>query len=668
MNIRVVRINHLGLPRSGKTYFRRRLRGEIVNILDAIKKGEQPELSVKEEDSEGDDILIRTMSSEFGTISLKVWSALSGFGEEANLLSQLIFQAAKKITKSKAPHGHGQPYCVDDISIEELFPLLVEDVEGGSWDDLEDIVLLINTDAGGQAELLGLHSSLVQGPSINLLYSRLIDELDSQFKLRYTTREDTAAEEEYSTITEKEMLFQSLSAIACFSGCFSDEPLEASGHLPLHSKSKVMFLGTHRDKVTEEEFREKDDLLQQSIRETEFYDKGIVEFASEDRLMLAVDNRSGGQGEIDNVRGILQRVIEKNFEKIPIPASWLLFSLCIRKKKWRVVSLKECEDLARKLNIDRKELQTALWFLHHCVGILLYYPEVESLKDTVICDIQVLFDSSSTFIRNTFTFEKVGKSACEKFREKGQFSLDDLKDAMRYHPGDLLPLEKLVQLLHHLNIVALISLAGQKPQYFMPSVLRSARNADLGTSTPISGVPDSAPLMVRFDCGYVPVGVFPAVITNLISQQLEGWKLIEEGLCKNRIQFCVGDDYDTVSFFSHPQHFEISIVRREKTRIRTESLCAHVRSVVQSALATVISHLHYSFNMGYRLGFRCPVHPEEEHLCVLNKETATNMQCLQNLKRPQPVSLEPRHKVWFSVLNPPIPGMFCVLCIALHAL
>ena len=44
-----------------------------------------------------------------------------------------------------------------------------------------------------QEELLGLHSCL--RTSINLLYSRLIDELDSQFKLHYTTHEDTAAEE-----------------------------------------------------------------------------------------------------------------------------------------------------------------------------------------------------------------------------------------------------------------------------------------------------------------------------------------------------------------------------------------------------------------------------------------------------------------------------------------
>ena len=29
------------------------------------------------------------------------------------------------------------------------------------------------------------------------------------------------------------------------------------------------------------------------------------------------------------------------------------------------------------------------------------------------------------------------------------------------------------------------------------------------------------------------------MITNLVSQQLEDWEMIEEGLCKNRVQFHV---------------------------------------------------------------------------------------------------------------------------------
>ena len=45
------------------------------------------------------------------------------------------------------------------------------------------------------------------------------------------------------------------------------------------------------------------------ILDTEFLKKGIVEFAYEDQLMLAVNNMSGGQEEIASIRKVLEKVI-----------------------------------------------------------------------------------------------------------------------------------------------------------------------------------------------------------------------------------------------------------------------------------------------------------------------------------------------------------------------
>ena len=151
---------------------------------------------------------------------------------------------------------------------------------------------------------------------------------------------------------------------------------------------------------------------------TEFYGRNIIEFATEDQLMLAVDNMNGGQDEIDEVRKILEGVIERNFATIAIPAAWLMLNLCLRKTGVRTMSLVMCEEIAGKLRINPKELQDALWFLHHYIGTILYYPDIESLKDTVICDIQVVFDSASNLIKNTFNFQKVGHKSSQQFKEK----------------------------------------------------------------------------------------------------------------------------------------------------------------------------------------------------------------------------------------------------------
>ena len=681
VNIRPVRFNHIGLPRSGKTSFRRRLTGLILNLLKAMQAGEKVQRSTGVAE-EGGQVIIRDMTTDIGTIQCKAWSLLKDLLEEANMLNQFFYQTASSAdsstssrtgasnntssdssTKTKLSKRKSKPSeaasKVAEKDIDEMFSIIGEAMKEDQWDAvqylLEDIILLIHTDTGGQAEFMDLHASLVQGPSFNLLYSRLVDHLDSQFKVHYTNEEGVSTEEEDSTMTVAEVQFQALASIACFSGCFSggiSAPSEGANELSAGSKSKVMFVGTHRDMVTESELREKDCLLQQKIKNTEFYDKGIVEFASDEQLMLAVNNWSGDQDEIDGIRAVLERVIKKSFEKVPIPAAWLMLSLYIRKKGCRTMTLAECERIASKVGIGPEELQDALWFLHHRIGVLLYYPEVESLKGTVMCTVQVLFDSATNLIKNTFTFDKVGKAASEKFREKAQFSFEEVKEALSRHTDDLIPLEKLVELLQRLNILTVILTSRAdgttERNFFMPCVLRSARASDL--SVPLKPS-DPAPLMLRYECGYVPMGVFPAMITNLASQRLEDWHMIVEDLRKNRVKFYVGDDCDTVTLLSHPWFLEIVISRNASSDapVAVESVCASVRRVIQSTLRTVTSSMNSPFSMQYQFGFECPTHPGRQHLCVLPKEGAKNMWCLLNRRKRIPVALQPCHKVWFAI-------------------
>ena len=719
LRIRPVRFNHVGLPRSGKTCFRRRLMREIRNIVEARRRGEKEQPSTGVAEAGGQVIIGNRTCSTLGAISSKEWSIIRDLLEEGSMLSQVIYQTAqdnqdnpstdrasashkpsvdeaktsrKKWFKSSlfkaltsiikgSANSSSSASTTDagseevdntesatDADFEEVFRVINDGMETDNWDEvkyiLEDLTLLISTDTGGQAEFLDLHACLVQGPSFNLLFSRLVDKLDSQFDMYYTNEDGMSTEKENSTMTVEEVLFQALSSIACFSGTFCDDDDTPSGEAsnmqlktPRHSKSKVMFVGTHADQVSKEEFQEKDKLLQEKIEHTEFFDKDIIEFASEDQLMLSVDNMNGSEDEMDGIRCVLERVIEKCFEKVMIPASWLLFSLYMRSKKVRTMSLEECEKLAKKAGISRSELQEALWFLHHRVGVLLYYPKVEALKGTVICDIQVVFDSASNLIRNTFTFDKVGKSLSKKFREKAQFSLRDVVKATLGHTNALFPLDSLVKLLEYLGILTAIpptpsaDVRGE-PTYFMPCVLKSARASEL--SVPSCSDSDPAPLILLYDCGYVPVGVFPSMITNLVSQQREGWKMIEEGLYKNKVQFQVGGDYDTVTLISHPRYFEIAVSRNVSFRTPTESLCAHVRSTIESTLNTVTSHMNYHFSMGYKLGFECPTHPGREHFCVLAGTSAWNMECLQNPRKRQPVLLadHPKLNVWFSQEHP----------------
>ena len=700
--------------------------GEILNILWAIAMGEKEQPSTGVAEAGGQVFIRNKTSADLGTISSKVWSVLEDLEEEASMLSHVLYQTDQGIAPSSSSEGEGAEASfphdpsaaaatgspksskqkrtrlasvkhslfkvlstlttrgstsdksaedpeLPESEIEEMLGAINEAIEGEDWDKikylLDDMVLLINTDTGGQAEFLELQGSLVQGPSFNLLFSRLVDELESQFEVYYTNEEGESTEKEDSIMTVEDVFFQSLSSIACYSGAFAndgDDGPSSSGTVSdseepsmeskcsyrqtsNNSKSKVMFVGTYRDKVTLEEFKEKDKLLQKKIKGTPFYDKGIIEFASKDQLMLPVDNMSGGQEEIDRIRKILEKVIDENFEEVTIPASWLVLSLQIRCRKLRTMSLEDCEKLAQKLGINPSELEHALWFLHHRVGVLLYYPQLEALRGTVICDIQVVFDSASNLIKNTFTFDKVGQRLNEKFSEKAQFSLQDVEKATLGYTDNLIPLEKLVQLLEYLGILTVIPPTSlehsisQGPTYFMPCVLKSAKPSELMVQRNDS---DPPPLMLRYDCSYVPVGIFSSMITSLVSQKLGGWRMIEKDIRKNRIQFRVGEDCDTVTLISRPRHLEIAISRSEGFQTPTESVCCHVRRVLQSTLSTVTSRMNYRFSMGYKFGFECPLHPGREHLCVLPHVQARRMECLQDEQKTFPL-LAP-HQLWLS--------------------
>ena len=692
--------------------------GEILNILMAIARGEKEQPSTGVAEAGGQVFIRKKTVADVGAISSNVWSVLKDLEQEAGMLGQVLYQtvhgspstsAASASKSSTNPTGDSfdsfpstggaasslksskhkglasvkqsllkvftaftkSPSELPEADIEEMLGTINQALETEDWDKvkylLDDMVLLINTDTGGQAEFLDLQASLVQGPSFNLLFSRLVDELESQFEVYYTNEESESTPKEDSIITVEQVLFQCLSSIACYSGTFTDDdepPSREAGatkktKTPKKSKSKVMFVGTFQDQVTKEEFERKDKLLQKRIKDTPFYKKGIIEFASEDQLMLPVDNMSGGQDEITRIREILERVIEQSFEQITIPASWLVLSLQMRCKKVRTMNLEECEELAGKVGISPSELQHALWFLHHHVGVLLYYPELEALRGTVICDMQVVFDSATNLIKNTFTFERVGQVVKEKFSEKAQFSLADVKRATSGHTDTLIPLEKLVALLEYLGILTVIppapssrSSSPQEPTYFMPCVLKSARASELVIHS--CGESDPAPLMLRYDCGYVPVGMFPSMITNLVSQKVGGWKMMEKDIRKNRVQFRVGEDCDTVTLISRPRYFEIAISRSKGVRISNEILCSHVRRVIQSTLSIVTSRMNYHFSMGYKFGFECPTHRGREHLCVLAHEKAWRMECLDEQKA---YPLETSHQVWFS--SPGCEGMSC---------
>ena len=541
------------------------------------------------------------------------------------------------------------------------------------WKDIKhlfkDTAYIKMEDTGGQPEFMDMLAALTIGPALYLLFCKLIDDLHSLYTVSYRSPSGEPSTPVQSTYTVEEVLLSALASVSCFksySTTSSDDSEETTSTgegelLASRNTSLAYILGTHKDQVSEQEIAEFDRKLQESILSTDFYKEGLVRFSSEDRMVLPIDNMHGGKDEIGKVRQFLEEGMKKHFKKLSIPAAWLVLSLCLRKREERTASLWSVLQLAGELGMSERETKSALWFLHHHAGVLMYFPNLAELKDTVICDTQVVYDSATNLIVDTFRFVKVGKAASERFRKTGQFSLEDIGKATASVSGDYIPLVKLVKLLEHLNVIAPItptestssrSSSTQSPKvaYFMPCVLQNAVREELDkwwetTSSPLS----PAPLFIRYECGFSLIGIFPAMIANLVGNK--ALQLIVDGIKKNRVQFTMlSGDYDTFTLISQPKYYAVHITRKSFARTPTHEVCSAVRGIVESTLKTVTSRMNYSFCAEYQLSFECPSHPGRDHLCTVSKDDGSPhvMLCL---RKSEPIEMQSQHLAWFGKVS-----------------
>ena len=75
------------------------------------------------------------------------------------------------------------------------------------------------------------------------------------------------------------------------------------------------------------------------IRATNFYREGLVQFASGNRLILAIDNKSGGAEEVDTLK-IFRTAHAETLQEDQIPAMWLVLSLYLCKQERGLSTLK----------------------------------------------------------------------------------------------------------------------------------------------------------------------------------------------------------------------------------------------------------------------------------------------------------------------------------------
>ena len=452
------------------------------------------------------------------------------------------------------------------------------------------------SNTGGQMEFQEVLPLLVSGPCMFFYTFRLDRDLNECYEIHYEFPDGTTSDTYKSSISTVEGIVQSLASIAAM-GIFVYRGRQKR---KVRLQPKVLFIGTHRDRLDEERATDIIASIDQNLQKSTTQFSNIIEFASKDQMMFAVNNFSKDDTVFQEIRSSVERIVERHEFEMVSPSRWLIYSLALRRLKAEIVTYEECFEIAKQCGItDKEELTEALHFIHTKMGLIRYFP-FEHIKDLVIIQPQFLYDKISELIVKTFTFEKAGKKSADLFNEMGIFSLDDFERIHRKSDStSAMEPTQFTELLKALHIAAPFeegSNGDGERKLFFPCILGHANKAQ--EQIEISSLKIS-PLNVTFKCGYCPKGLGGALINFLMTNGTNfnfEWNLLTDQIFRDQVSFEVGP-LDTVILRILPTHLMLIYVPEldfpDRSTCCIEDVCCDIRKAVDTGIRKVVQALNF---------------------------------------------------------------------------
>ena len=297
---------------------------------------------------------------------------------------------------------------------------------------------------------------------------------------------------------------------------------------------RMYCIGTHGDCLSEEKKSEVKSELKEHLKGKAY--SNLVED------IKIVDNTSSGQGRAEDPSlGLLRKAVIDFTEKkliLKTPLSWVLFRKVFQvlSKEYNVISLDMAYIIGDASKISKEDVPHVLTF-YHSLGVLLFYPQLDGLKDKVIINPKYFVDA----------FGKVlplcigdGGRYSEEWKLFHEFGILVQPLYVEVWKGfkDLKP-EFFIEVLVHFRLAVEVETAKCDPffkQYFMPLVLASASNDHITSMTSSTDSFQAVPLHITFISGYVPPGFFTrfvAVVANSRKTEL----YLDKGVYRNCVTF-----------------------------------------------------------------------------------------------------------------------------------
>ena len=488
----------------------------------------------------------------------------------------------------------------DDEAIVPSLDLLKTAIESKGLQALQQhfgkIWSLYFSNTGGQMEFQEILPLLVSGPCMFFYTFRLDHNLNECYEIHYKLPDGTTSDSYKSSMTTIEEIVQSLASIAAM-GIFV---YRGSQKRKVRLRPKVLFIGTHRDKLDNDLATDIIASIDQNLQKSTAQFSSIIEFASEEQMMFVVNNYSQDDTAFQEIRSAVEQIVNRHEFEMVSPSCWLVYSLALQRLKAEIVSYEECFEVAKQYGItDRIEHDEALHFIHTKMGLIQYFP-FDHIKDLVIIQPQFLYDKISELILKTFPFEEAGKtSAVKKLKHNGVFSLSDFERI--HHDSDsssAMKPSQFVEFLKASHIAAPIEEGDHDRgnKFFFPYFLGYAREAQ--KQIEISGLGVS-PLVITFKYGYCPMGLGKALINYLMTDEVNPkirWKLLTDQIFRDQVSFKVGP-LDTVILRILPTHLVFIYIPElefpDRSTYYTENVCFEVKKAIDTGIGNVVQSLHF---------------------------------------------------------------------------
>ena len=490
--------------------------------------------------------------------------------KEVELVSSKELALAEHTHQSMLPPGFKGP-------MDFFKDVLSSDVEGYFADKWCTVYL---TDMGGQHNFEATIPAFVTMPSVVLLVVNLNEDLACKHVSAAT----------HFGLTTQEVIMQTLASIDCVI------------HLLPHSiKPKVILVGTHMDLISKQQFTSVDDRLQALVRNTEV--ESLVHFASPTQMMFPVSSLSHKDPGILHLQAVLKHfALDSDEFQATVLLKWLIFNALIQQTNKPVWTYEQCFQVAESCGISTyTEFDDALQFLHTRVGVLRYFSMIKEHRNIVIIKPDYLVEALSNLVTANFTDKKEDQIALREFKKTGLLATKFYQTASK-HSNEFLTASKLLALLEYLHTAVQYDHTG--PKFFIPCVLSSSPHDHFASFHSN----DIAPLLIHFDCGYCPVGLFSSLVVHLTDNKPGSklqWSLISGTLFRDQICLHVEPYHCTVRLTELIAYYSVELADVAAHNMSLGELCVEARHCIENGLKVSTKSVNLT-EYNFKLALLCP--------------------------------------------------------------